>query len=316
MANRTTKIAGRVRATLGALSNQELTDTVIYNTMDDIQRRICEDALCNEASMNLSVTADGDTYDLSTSGGTLITNAQYGTVNSLTEALVNSTNTTLTFDKAFTQTYTDLNGDTVPAYRFVIQDARVGTSTTQEEVTIITQSLDSIVLKSSSDSTLVRFICLSVASSVESPAGASTSGFFRLKYIELPSGFSRQLEEISPIMRDSLERWPQTPTIQYPVAYSIFDEILTFYPAPTAAGTYIIHFYKIPTTNLGASVEPEITSTFDTALYYGAVAELAPAVKGSLFEPYQQLYRAEMQRVVGTHRTRKSYIGQIQYQDF
>lgn len=315
MANRTTRIGGRVRAALGLLDNQRLTDALLYSTMDDVSRRIAEDALCLEAKMNLAVTASGTDYDLATAGGTLVTSAQYGTVNGKTEAVVNSTNTTLTFDKAFTQTYVDLLGNTVPAYRFVIQEARQSGSTINEEILIVSQTLTSITLRAPVDSVYVKFICLSVASSIENPSGATSSGFFRMRYIELPASFQWQLEEVTPVERDDHERYPQANTGQSPLVYSIYNNIITFYPAPLASATYVIHYWKVPTVSVSSSVEPETESHFDTALYYGTCAELSP-VAGIDGLRWDAKYAREIDRVIGVHRTRKSHIGQIHYHDF
>jgi len=317
MANRSTKISGRIRATLGAINDDRLTDSIIFQTMDDISRRIAEDTLCLEENMNVTISSGGASYDLATAGGVLLTEAQYGTVSNRTDVIINSTNTAFVWDKAFTQTYVDSYGATVPSYRFVVQEARIGgTGATNEEITIVSQSLTGMTLKSTSDNTLVRFIVLSVASSIENPAGATSSGFFRMRYIQLPASFQFQLEEVSPINRDAFEREPLTSTGQSPLFFSLYNNVITFYPEPIANATYVIYYYKIPTTNISASAEPETPSHFDAALFYGATAELAPVVGSDQIGYYSQAYSNEIGRAIGVQRTRKSVPHQIFFHEF
>lgn len=296
-----------------------MSQDLIFQTMDDVQRRICEDTLCNEASMVLSVSPGTNAYDLTELGGLAVSESGFGLVGGVAEAIINRADTTITWDTPFTETYTDLALNTVPTYRFIVQEARVGgTGVTNETIVIVDQQLDSITLRSSSDNTLVKFICVQFSGALTQGQTLDPSGFFRLHYIELPSSFQFPLQEISPIIRDANTRWPRNNVItgQNPEAFSILADVITFYPSIDAAEDYTIHYYKKPTTNLSPTVDPEITDSFDTALYYGAIAELAPAFNKELFIPFSQKYQAEIERVIAIQQRRKSYQGQISYHDF
>jgi hypothetical protein len=319
MANRSAKIAGRIRATFGGVSAQKLPQDLIFQAMDDVQRRICEDTLCNEASMVLSVSAGTGAYDLTELGGLAVTPNAFGVSGGLAEAIVGTSPTTITWDTPFTETYTDSFSNVVPLYRFIVQEARVGgTGMTNETIIIDSQDLDSITIHSSEDNTLVKFMCVQYSAGGLTPSQTlDPSGFFRLHYIELPQSFQFQLQELSPITRDATNRALLFPfTSQNPSAFSILADVITFYPSVGSSEDYTLHYYKVPTTNLSASVDPEITSSFDTALYYGAVAELAPSVDRDLFVPFNTKYEMEIDRAKELQGTRKSYEGSVVYHDF
>ncbi len=75
------------------------------------------------------------------------------------EVIVNETDTSYTFDTPFTLTYVDLSGATVPKYRFTFEPPSVsGVVIPIESVTIVSKTLTGIVLRSSSNNTLVKFV--------------------------------------------------------------------------------------------------------------------------------------------------------------
>ena len=81
-----------------------------------------------------------------------------GTIGGKQEVTVNKTDTPFVWDSPFTKTYTGVEGS-VPTYRFKMQPAYVigSDQSTVETITIVSQTLTGITLRSSSDSTLVKF---------------------------------------------------------------------------------------------------------------------------------------------------------------
>ena len=91
--------------------------------------------------------------------GSVLGDGVSNTIAGKLEITVNSTDTTGTFDIPFTKSYTGTEGAGIPSYRFEMEPAYVIGSdhSTVETVTIISKSLTQIVLRSSSDLTLVKF---------------------------------------------------------------------------------------------------------------------------------------------------------------
>ena len=83
---------------------------------------------------------------------------EVGTIAGQYEIIVNEADTTGTWDKPFTLQYVNLAGSTVPLYRFIIESAVVqGETIPNEEITVVSKSLTQIVLRSSTNNTLVKF---------------------------------------------------------------------------------------------------------------------------------------------------------------
>lgn len=74
------------------------------------------------------------------------------------EIYVDEANTTYTWDVPFTQTYVDLDGATVPKYRFLVESANAdGTQLLNEEIIIVSKTLTTITLRSSTNHTKCKF---------------------------------------------------------------------------------------------------------------------------------------------------------------
>jgi len=170
--NRSTRLRQRVQDFIGDPNGQRQGLPIrVYRAIDRVQTRLCEEANAYETYGAVNIVADTELYnypdgmisEMAIVVGTYgpIVGSVYsriGLVDGIQEVTVNSTDTTITFDQAFVKTYTDLSANSVPAYRFTIESARVGTSTTEESIAIVSKSLTGMVLKSSSDSTVVKFL--------------------------------------------------------------------------------------------------------------------------------------------------------------
>jgi hypothetical protein len=145
--------------------------TAVYRALDRVQYRICEEANAYETYGSINLVADTELYnfpdgmigEMAVVGGTHgpIVGSVYsriGLVDRINEVTVNQAETTITFDQPFVKTYTNLSGNSVPAYRFTVESAAVGTSETEESITIVSKSLSGMVLKSTSNGTLVKFL--------------------------------------------------------------------------------------------------------------------------------------------------------------
>ena len=171
MNNRSTRIRQRVQDFLGDTAGLGIARPLsVYRALDRVQTRICEESNAFETSGSLNLTPGVELYDypdgmisemtivLGTYApivGSAVT--QVGLVAGRPEAIVNVAPTTLTFDKSFIKTYSDLAGNTVPAYRFIIESASADGGATQESVSVLSKTTSSITLSASSDNTLVKF---------------------------------------------------------------------------------------------------------------------------------------------------------------
>ena len=145
--------------------------TAVYRAIDRVQYRICEEANAYDTYGSINLVANTELYNypdgmigemaiVQGTHGPIVGSvySRIGLVNGISEVTVNQDETPITFDQAFVKTYTDLSGNGVPAYRFTVESARVGTSEIEESITIVSKSLSTIVLKSTSDSTVVKFL--------------------------------------------------------------------------------------------------------------------------------------------------------------
>lgn len=143
----------------------------------------------------------------------------------------------------------------------------------------------------------------------EQESYAEPSGYYRLNNIALPSGQYLPLIEIDEFALDRLKKLYVTGSPQAPLYFCRWNGNIIFYPAPKASGTYTMNYWKTPTTTPSASVDPEIPSMFDTALYYNLIAELAPAEvinKPDIATLYLARYEQEKRRALEAWRGTKS----------
>lgn len=91
--------------------------------------------------------------------GTGLGDCVSNTISGTQEVTVNSTDTTFTWDIPFTKSYTGTEGAGIPTYRFEMEPAYIIGSdhSVAETVIIISKSLTQIVLRSTSNSTIVKF---------------------------------------------------------------------------------------------------------------------------------------------------------------
>jgi hypothetical protein len=169
---RSTRLRQRVQDFIGDHNGQGIgLAKAVYRALDRVQYRICEEANAYETSGSINLVAgtelytypDGMVSEIAIVSGTHapIVGSVYsriGLVNGISEVTVNIAETTITFDQPFVKTYKDLSGVSVPAYRFTIESAKVGTSLIEESITIVSKTLAHIVLRSTSDSTVVKFL--------------------------------------------------------------------------------------------------------------------------------------------------------------
>lgn len=299
MATRSSKLKDRIRAYLIEESNQKITDDLIYLVMNDIQRRVAEDTLCLEGKFNLTVASGTASYDLTTGGAITRNTESTGEIGGKTEILVNSTNTTFTFDTAFVGEITDYAGATVPAYKFIIESAYVTDAGIQEEVEIVSKSLTQIVLKSTTDSTRVSYSIGMSNAYTETVASGTATGFYRINFIELPSGKTWRLKEVNRAILTWMKLNSSTTPTNIPTHYSVYDDAVEFWYTPSASGTYVVHYYKVPVTSITATVLPETPERFDPIILYGTITELAPMVeKINMAEYYGKKYEAELAKAI------------------
>ena len=169
--NRSTRLRQRVQDFLGDSAGDGIAKSkAVYNALNRAQSRACEEANAYETSGSINIVAGTEQYafpdgfigEIAILMGThaaVITgsSAIVGTVNGIPEVLVNTTDTSFTWDVPFTLTYTDLQGNTVPKYRFTVEFARMVGSGIDESVFIVSKSLTGMTLRASSDATIVRF---------------------------------------------------------------------------------------------------------------------------------------------------------------
>lgn len=169
--NRSTRLRQRVQDFLGDSAGDGIAKSkAVYNALNRAQVRACEEANAYEDSGTINIVAGTEQYDfpdgfineiaiLQGTHAPLIAglSTNVGLVNGIAEVLVNTTDTSFTWDAPFTQTYTDLDGNTVPKYRFIVEFARVSGSGIDESVTLVSKSLTGFTLRASSDATVVRF---------------------------------------------------------------------------------------------------------------------------------------------------------------
>jgi hypothetical protein len=170
--NRSTRLRQRCQDFLGDSEGDALAKAKsVYNALNRAQVRACEEANAYETSGSINIVAGTEQYafpdgfigEIAVLQGThapLVGSGLLlsGTVNGIREVLIQSTNTAFTWDVAFTRTYTDLQGATVPLYRFDVEFARIVGSFIDESIILVSKSLTGMTLRSSSDATVVRFL--------------------------------------------------------------------------------------------------------------------------------------------------------------
>lgn len=146
---------------------------------------------------------------------------------------------------------------------------------------------------------------LSINSSGEA---TEPSGFYRLKFIERPSSLRINFapEEVDPVEFDYIKRVITGSGGLSQYYFKRWNGTLTFHPNPGAV-TWTIHYYKVPTTNVSSTVDPEIPTMFDKALEYAVISELMPfAEKFEAAQYYRGLFEMELNRVRTSFRRTKT----------
>lgn len=170
--NRSTRLRQRVQDMIGDHNGQGIgLAKAVYRALDRVQYRICEEANAYETYGSINLVAGTELYNYPDGmiGEMAVVNGTHGPivgsvysriglVDGISEAIVNIAETTLTFDQPFVKSYLNLSNVSVPAYRFTIESAKVGSSEIEESITIVSKTLNSITLKSTSDNTLVKFL--------------------------------------------------------------------------------------------------------------------------------------------------------------
>jgi len=140
------------------------------------------------------------------------------------------------------------------------------------------------------------------------------TGFYRIKQIVLPSGQYVQPVEVDIEVYDQLTRTYFTAG-QEPTFYKRWGGSITFFPTPSD-GTYTMHYYGVPTTQIAQSQNPETPQILDEALFYFAMKECAPAVgRLDLVPLYEGKYMAEKSRSLGSWQRAKTINYAVEYQD-
>lgn len=159
-------------------------------------------------------------------------------------------------------------------------------------------------------------LCIEGSASLVVSGGtvSEPSGFFRFKQIVLGTGSKIQPTELDVNEYDALTRISPS-TTGAEEFFKRWGGTLTFYSLDN--GTYTAFLYKVPSTNVSTTVDPETPQTFDLAIEYGTVAELAPLVGGmEIAGNYYALYEKEFRRALNAWRRTKDKGFSIYYHDF
>ena len=150
---------------------------------------------------------------------------------------------------------------------------------------------------------------------VSSSSANVPSGFFRAKFIVLPSGQVQELVEVSIDEFDHLDRSLLQIAYQTPLFFKKWNGVLTFFPDVSSA-SYTFYYYGIPTTSIANGTEPETTEYLDRCLIFWAVKELAPIVnRPDLVPTYEQRYASEKSIALRRWQRTKSNTSRIVYHD-
>lgn len=163
-------------------------------------------------------------------------------------------------------------------------------------------------------------LCLESSDTIAVSSGTATydepSNFYRLKLISLPSGQTFTPEEIDKVALDNLQRNSWTVTAQRPYYFNRWEGQITFYPSPNASATYTVYYFRVPSYELGESVDPETPSYMDTALEYGTLADLLPLTgKFKEGDYFRGKFELELQRAISSRRRTQKGIYSISYHD-
>jgi hypothetical protein len=146
-------------------------------------------------------------------------------------------------------------------------------------------------------------------------SGGNQTGFFRLKLLAPPSDSLVVVSEISKEDFDLRTRFSFASANLYQ-EFTIWNGTLYFTPTPNATETWVVWFYKSPTTVISSSTAPETPSSFDTAIVYGTVADLALKLKKDDAAFYLEKYEQELIGANERYRGTKTLSHQIIFQDF
>lgn len=132
------------------------------------------------------------------------------------------------------------------------------------------------------------------------------TGFYRAKQIQLATGLTLQLVELSVEDYDLLIRNLLGSTEQTPQYFKRWGGSMTFYPAP-ADGNHTMFYYGTPTTTASSTVSPETPEYLDDLLLFYVIKEMAPvAGRLDLIPVYEQKFQAEMNDAMRRFRRTKT----------
>lgn len=113
--------------------------------------------------------------------------------------------------------------------------------------------------------------------SIISGVVAEPVGFYRLKFIQIAGTAIKLIpKEITLEEYDLLNRYYlglAGSLTQY--FFKRWGGTLTFYPSPGTVG-WTGYYYKLPSTNVSISIDPETPARYDKVLEYGTIADLSP----------------------------------------
>lgn len=162
-----------------------------------------------------------------------------------------------------------------------------------------------------------ELLCIETSANLTITSGTTSepAGYFRLKQIVLPTGSTLQVEEVDVSEYDNITRITPFPSIQKPIYFKRWAGTWTFYPTPDN-GTWSCFYYKVPSTNVSTSVDPETGTQFDKAIEYGVISDIAPVIRRpDLTDLYTILYTQEMNRLRSAWRRTKNNNHTIYYNE-
>ena len=165
-----------------------------------------------------------------------------------------------------------------------------------------------------------KTLCLETTGTLTVTAGTASepTGFFRLKYIQLPDNTLIFPKEVDAREFDNLQRVLFTnisTTVQF---YKHWDGTFTFFPNPGTT-TYTVYYYALPTTTISESVDPEIPEYMDEALMYGALSQILlyknDADNFARADKYAKLFDDQLNLMEKMWRKSKTNSNEVYYQD-
>ena len=176
-------------------------------------------------------------------------------------------------------------------------------------------------LNDTQDQICQRLFCLEKSATITTDINGTASvptGFLRLKRIVMPDGTQIFPKELDVMEFDLLQHLLFTNisnTIQY---YKIWNGVITLFPTPSIQ-SYTMYYYGLPTTDISASVEPEVPYWMDDCIRFGCTADMLVQLGDEKSLPkaqyWKQLYDEEVKRLLEVWRGTKTVSNVISYQD-